>query len=215
MKKRRWTIEEVENLKKGVIPPGRTKISINNMRKRLGLIAYKASRWTKEDKNKLKELVAEGKSQKEISQILLYSPKGIQKQIIRMNLQKTRQYKFTRKELQKFHNFLQENWQQKTPTELVELWNQNNKKIVKNKVVYHLRKLGIKIPKDESLRIGFLRKKEQKIHVSSKTTNESGSRIRSLRIELMRKRIEQNKDLWTGLPGHNLFSWKDDPDEKC
>lgn len=211
MKKRVWSEEEIESLKKGAIPPNRSIFSIKCMRQRLGLVAYKASRWTQEHKIKLLSLIKEGKSQKEISKILPYSEQGIQKQILRMNLQKTRQFKFTSSEIKKFICFLEGNWQQKTPQELMDIWNENNvKKIGKNKVVYHLRKLGIKIPKDEVLRMGFLKKKEKKLHQDSKTTNESNNRIKSLRIELMRKRIEQNKDLWTGLPGHNIFCWGDD-----
>ncbi len=213
MKKKPWTQEEIDSLKIGVFPPNRTAISIKNMRIRLGLVKFKASRWTKEHKDKLVELLQQGLSQKEIYKILPYSPKGIQKQVMRMNLQKNKQYKFTKKELKKFTDFLQENWKQKTPKELVDIWNQNNKKIGKNKVVYHLIKLGIKIPKDESLRLGFLKKKEQKIYKNSKTTIESANKIKALRIKLMRQRIEQNKDLWTGLPDYNVFDWSSEPEE--
>ena len=183
-----WTQEEIDSLKKGIIPINRSKFSIQNMRQKLGLVYYKASRWTTEHKKQLFQLVKQGKNQKEISEILPYSQKGIQKQILKMNLQKTRQYKFTQKELDKFKKFLLENWKQKTPNELVILWNQNNKKVGKNKIVYHLRKLGIKIPKDESLRMNFLRRKEQKIYSDGfyKTTKEAETKIREIRIELMK-----------------------------
>jgi len=211
LKKKPWTNEEIEELKQGRTPPNRSIFSIKCMKQRLGLVAFKASRWTPEHRKQLVELISEGKTQKEIGKILPYTARGIQKQVMRMNLQRTRQYKFKRSELAKFQSFLQNNWQQKTPAELTDEWNNNNhKKIIKRKVEYHLRKMGIKIPKDESLRMGFLKKKEKVIYASCKTTGESTNKIRSLRIELMRKRIEQNKDLWTGLPGHNTFSWNDD-----
>jgi len=211
LKKRSWTAEEISLLKQGQIPQGRSCFSIKCMKQRLGLASFKASRWTKEHKNQLVELVKEGKSQKEIAKILPYSPRGIQKQIMRMNLPRRRQYKFKMSELKKFKDFLEKNWQQRTPAELTAEWNKDNqKKIIKRKVEYHLRKMGIKIPKDESLRLGFLKRKEKRIYENCRTTVESSNKIKSLRIDLMRKRIEQNKDLWTGLPGHNPFSWGDD-----
>lgn len=179
------------------------------MRQRLGLVSYNVSRWSIEHKKILKELVLAGQSYEEISKLIPYSVKGIQKQALKLNIQKTRQYKFKAKELEKFKLFLEKNWEGRTPSELVDLWNENNKQICKNKVVYHLRKMGIKIPKEESLRLGFLKKKEKKIYATSASTNESASKIKSLRIEIMRKRVEQNKDLWTGLVGHNVFSWED------
>lgn len=208
MKKRLWTQEEIESLKKGIIPLNRSKNSIKVMRVRLGLVSKKVPRWTKNHKETLIQLLNEGKSQEEISKLLPYSRRGIQKQIARMGLQEKRQYKFTKKELEKFTQFLKDNWEQKTPQELTEIWNKNNsKKIGRNKVNYHLAKLKIKIPKRESLRMGFLKKKEKKIYENCKTTRESADKIKQLRVELMRKRIEENKDLWTGLPGYNLFDW--------
>lgn len=213
MKKNRWTKQEIDLLKSGLIPANRSRLSIKNMKTRLGLVSKKVPRWTKEHKQKLVELINQGMMQKDICKILPYTSRAIQKQVMRMNLQKTRNYKFTAKEVEKFTEFLQKNWQQKTPQELVDLWNKNNKKIGKNKVVYHLRKLGIKIPKRESLRMSFLKKKEKKIYQSSKTTKESTDKIKRLRIELMKKRIEENKDLWTGLPGYNTFDWSEQETE--
>jgi len=210
MSKRRWTQSEINLLKEGKIPSNRSENSISNMRKRLGLTRKSYSRWLKEHKDQLAALLEKGMQQKEIYKILPYSPRAIQKQVMRMKLQKTHQYKFTRKELEKFIDFLKNNWQQKTPKELTEIWNKDNKKIHKKKVEYHLAKLGIKIPKRESLRMGFLRKKEEEIYKNYKTTKKSEEKIKSLRIELMKKRIEENKDLWTGLPGHNTFSWEDE-----
>lgn len=210
MEKRPWTQDEILILKNGEIPEKRSRFSIKCMRQRLGLVSYNALRWTKEHKETLKKLILDGKSYDEISKMLPYSVKGIQKQVLRMNLQKSRQYKFTVRELIKFRSFLEKNWEGRTPAELMEAWNTSNKKqICKNKVVYHLRKLGVKIPKEESLRLGFLKKKEKNIYNSCKNTNESSNKIRSLRVELMKKRVEQNKDLWTGLVGHNVFSWDD------
>ncbi len=161
MKKRPWTEEEILVLKGGGTPENRSRFSIKCMRQRLGLVPYHVLRWTEEHKDMLKKLIASGHSYEEVSKLLPYRVKGIQKQAIKMSLQKTRQYKFTARELMKFRTFLEKNWEGKTPNELMESWNKDNKKkICKKKVTYHLKKLGIKIPKEESLRLGFLKNKD-------------------------------------------------------
>ena len=196
MKKNRWTVAETELLKSGVAPANRSFDSIDNMRKKLGMIKYRSHRWTDADKSTLIELVKQGNSTKEISKILPYSIRGVQKQIAYLNLPRKRNYRFTRIELQEFKKFLLKNWEQKTPEELMNLWNSLNKKqILIGKVHKHLRAMNIKIPQAEVLRISLFRKKEKKLLISK-----SIDTIRSIRSKMMRDRISLNRDLWTGLP---------------
>ena len=100
-----------------------------------------------------------------------------------------------------FKKFLLDNWQGKTPEDLAALWNEKNKiKVKKTKVVYHLTRLKIKIPYGEVARIKLLRKKENDLKESILSPKDLTESLRLTRADIMRRRIAQNRDLWTGLP---------------
>ena len=129
-----------------------------------------------------------------------HSRNSIQKKAGSLGLsKKSIQKKFTSFVLLRFKKFLKENWEGKTPEELVDLWNQNNSfKINKSKVVYHLYVMKIKISYKEVLRIKSLRRKEEEIK-SKPLSNSTIDSLRSIRVKLMRQRASENKNLWNGL----------------
>jgi len=85
---------------------------------------------------------------------------------------------------------------------LADLWNQKNKsKVAKGRVIYHLTNLKIKISYGEVMRINHQKKKEQIIKSSMhKNTKIMDENIRIVRMKMMRDRVLQGKDIWTGLP---------------
>jgi hypothetical protein len=108
---------------------------------------------------------------------------------------------FSKETLEIFRKFLIDNWQGKTPEDLVLLWNSKNPiKACKRKVVYHLSRLKIKIPYGEVARIKFLRKKEEKLRDSIISPKQLAESLRIVRADMMEKRMLKNRDIWTGLP---------------
>lgn len=194
-----WTAEEIQLLKSGKNPPNRTPTAIKSMKRRLGMVKYKIPKWTDEHKKNLVRLLGEGKSTKEISQILPYTQRSVQKEIVRQRLPHASQVRFKEIEKLYFENFLREKWQQRTPKELVELWNidqgRNGRTVNERKVVVYLKKLGLKIPRDEVLKIVLMKKLEKECLQSQDLT-----KIRLRRIRIMRERMEKNRNIWTGMP---------------
>ena len=201
MMTRKWTKEEIELLKSGVAPLGRSLFAIKVMRRKLGFVAYRVPKWTQEHKIQLKTLLAEGKSTKEISQILPYTVRSVQKEIVRQKLPHKTACRFTKIEKEDFKNFLKENWKAKTPKDLVELWNQSNRRKVNHrKVVVYLKLLNIKISKSEVMKMTLLRKKQDKLsNQVDLDKNVVLETIKESRIRIMSERLAQGKDIWTGL----------------
>jgi hypothetical protein len=210
-KKKAWTEAEIKLLKENKNVPNRSKDSIKGMQIRLGLIKVRPDKykkpWSQEDTDILLKLVQEGKSARDIHNMQIlpqHSRNSIQKKMCYMGLSK-REVKviLSKSELIKLKRFLQDNWQGKTPEDLVELWNYRldiKQKINKNKVLYHLTNLKIKIPYYEVAKLNNLKKKENKI---KKTTFKSAGlldeNIRLQRAEMMRNRLLSGKDMWTGM----------------
>lgn len=206
----KWTAEEIEVVKAGNIPAGRSFNAIKVMRLRLGLAKYKVPKWTPEHRAELIRLHFVGTSTKEIAKILPYTQRSIQKEIVRLKLPHKNQCRFTRMEVLIFEKFLQENWRQKTPTELVVLWNQdqgrNGRRVNERKVIVYLKRLGLKVPRDEVIKITLLKKREQEW---LKDKNIDAIKLRRARI--MRERIEKGRDMWTGMPnGESDFAKEKD-----
>ena len=195
----KWTAEEIEAVKAGINPVGRTNNAVNLMRQRLGFVKYKAPRWTQEHKTELIRLHLAGTPTREIAKILPYTQRSIQKEIVRLKLPHKNQCRFTEMEKLIFEKFLRENWRQKTPTDLVALWNQdqgrNGRRVNEKKVVLYLKRLNLKIPRDEVMKITLLRKQEQEW-----LQNKDIDAIRLRRARIMRERVEKGRDIWTGLP---------------
>ena len=177
----------------------RTANAAKLMRQRLGLVKYKVPKWTQEHKAQLIRLHVAGTPTREIAKILPYTQRSIQKEIVRLKLPHKNQCRFTEMEKLTFEKFLRENWQQKTPTDLVALWNQdqgrNGRQVNERKVVVYLKRLNLKIPRDEVIKITLLKKQEQKW---LKDKNIDAIRLRRARI--MRERLEKGRDIWTGMP---------------
>lgn len=195
----KWTAEEIEAVKVGIIPVGRTANAVKLMRQRLGLVKYKVLKWTQEHKAELIRLHLVGTPTREIAKILPYTQRSIQKEIVRLKLPHKSQCRFTEIEKLIFEKFLRENWRQKTPTDLVALWNQdqgrNGRRVNEKKVVLYLKRLNLKIPRDEVIKITLLKKQEQEW-----LRNKDIDAIRLRRVRIMRERVEKGRDIWTGMP---------------
>jgi hypothetical protein len=134
--------------------------------------------------------------------LLPYSRNAIQKKLQNLGLtKKTKQTKFGKEDLKVFKDFLVNNWKGRTPDELLSLWNKKNEiKVNKNKIVYHLTALKIKLPYGEVAKIKNMKKKEEiiksKIYTSAKKMEEE---IRMNRAKIMSERFLAGKNIWTGL----------------
>lgn len=196
MMTKRWTEEEIDALKRGIIPTNRSADSIRIMRNRLGLAVFKKPKWSEENKLRLRELLAEGKTTREIAKILPHTQRSIQKEIVRQKIPHQTMVRFTEYERLCFEKFLTENFAQKTTRELVELWNvQNNRKVNEKKVVTYLKRLKLKISKAEVIKMTWLRKREKE-WLQEKDLDS----IRTRRIRIMSERLSKNLDIWTALP---------------
>lgn len=213
--KKSWTKEEIDLLKKGGNPSGRSNDSIRNMKLRLDLIVHKKGarkKWTKTQEKTLRSLVKLGKNAKEIFDSGLlprYSKNSIQKKMCYIGLVNKRKIptvKLSKDESFIIQKFLLENYKGKTPDDLVSMWNEKPYfKISYSKVLYYLCLLNIKIPYSEVIKINNLRKKEQAIknyaHRSQKELEEA---IRLVRVKFMRQRFSEGKDIWTGFKNEEL-----------
>lgn len=210
----RWTQQELDLLLKNKTVKTRSIKSINEKLFQLGLKIKKQPRlkWNKNDLIKLKKLHNLGKSAKDISEMKIFkmSRNAIQKKMCRLGYaKKLKVSKFPEDIRKKLENFLLNNWQNKTPQDLCDLWNKENSffQTKKSKVISYLYKLNIKIPYNEVQKINNLRKKEKILNLSNKSSiSDFNEKIRYERIKIMRSRIERNRDLWTGLPSNENFN---------
>lgn len=192
----KWTPEEIQIVKAGGVPDNRSANAAKLMRLRLGLAKYKSPKWTKQHKVELIKLHMAGMPTREMAKVLPYTQRSIQKEIVRLKLPHKTACRFTAKEKAEFNQFLQENWQRNTPNDLVALWNKSNgRKVNERKVVVYLKKLGLKIPRDEVIKITLLKKHEKK----AKEAGDFDS-IKARRMRIMEERVEKNRDIWTGMP---------------
>lgn len=213
-RKKAWSQDEINLLKAAKDPRkakigNRTRQSIVCMAARLKLIDKKPPKkpWKKSDEKLLIKLAKEGKTPIQIQKMNVFSKphsrNSIQKKLGYLGLSKKAPEfnKFPENILIKFKKFLQENWQGKTPQELTDLWNENNEfKVKKNKAIYHLTAMKIKIPFAEVAKINNLRKKEQQIKNVGMTVKQLEDSLRLTRADVMRDRMLKNRDIWTGLP---------------
>jgi hypothetical protein len=217
-----WTEEEIKLVKQNKPVPGRSKKSINRKRIDLGLLKRKPRRsWTLQNEKKLKKLVREGHSALQILEMGVLPKKftidSIQKKMCRLNLaKKMAPYKrFSEHTQLLFESFLKENWQNKLPQELADQWNELHpkEKIGHRRVIRYLSKLDIKVSSYEMASIRRQKEKEKKIIESAgdfSSVKKFNERIRADRVELMRKRFERKKNIWTGkdMEGYELEAFK-------
>jgi ribosomal protein S12 len=206
----RWTSEEIELLKKNLTVSTKHPNSVKRKLTELGLRKKRETRqrWTDEEIKKLIELKNQGKSAQVIYQMEIFSKSenSIQKKLARLGLvNKLKIFKFKDITRLKFKKFLLENWQGKTPLDLLEIWNKENHKTPANlsKVINYLNNLKIKISCYEVQKINNLRKKEKQLNLENKGSPEKLiEKIRLERIKLMQERIAENKDMWSGIDLH-------------
>lgn len=215
-----WTPEEIELVLKGATQiEGRTQQAIQHVKRKLKVsqkiencvdattrLQKPNLKWSEENTNTLKDLHEHGYSAKEIFAMNIFevTENAIQKKLQRLGLSTKKEItKFPNDINNKFNKFLLDNWQGKTPKDLVEIWNKENSlnQINLVKVVDHLNLLEIRIPYNEIQKINNLRKREKELISSNKgSANQLNENIRLERIKLMRSRLLEKRDLWTGLP---------------
>lgn len=207
--KYRLSDQEIQDISENKFLPNRHYNTVRRKLLDLGLRKKRETRskWSEQQISKLIELHNQGNSAKIISEMGVFpqSENAIQKKICRLGLAKKtiKVEKFSECTKNKFKKFLLENWQGKTPTDLLEIWNKENNDTPANlrKVVIYLINLKIKISCYEVQKINNLRKKEHRIMLE----NESSpgvflEKIRKERAKLMSERHSEEKDIWTGLP---------------
>jgi hypothetical protein len=206
----KWTEEEVLLLKNNIATPKRSVNGLRSKRTRMGIRSTRPPRprWTEDQAETLKKLVSDGHSARSIHGlgVLPHGVNAIQKMMCRSGLaKKMKVFKFPHEIRERFRAFLLKNWEAKTPEDLQELWNRENARFPanKSKVVDYLTKMKLKISYGEVQRIKALRRKEQKIKKDANPSERNSSRlaekIRMERARIMRRRIEQNKNIWTGM----------------
>ena len=203
-----WTQEEIELLKQGKPIGGRSAESIN--RKRISLGLHKRPpriRWPQQDINRLRQLCEQGHSALDIykNQLLpaRYSINSIQKKMCRLGLAKKSKAKYMRfpEHIKfKFERFLKNNWKNKIPEELADMWNAENYdyQIGRRRVIRYLTLLNIKVSCYEVAKMKRLRAKEQKLKDELDNSRLLDDSIKAERIKLMRDRYVSNKDIWSG-----------------
>lgn len=168
-------------------------------------------KWSEENLQLLRYCRKEGKKIDEICELLPgYSKNAIQKALCRLGIvKKNKAFKFPIEIREKFRSFLRNNWQGRTPEDLMILWNKENSKFITNKrrVITYLTEMQIKIPYGEVQKINNLRKREQKVlNIPIKSPVDRLERLRLERVKLMRERIEKQHDIWTGLKTELIVS---------
>ena len=204
-----WTKEEIDLLKAGKAIRGRSQKTIERKRISLGIHKRKSRfEWTQRNVKALERLCKQGHSARDIFKMNIlpkkFSIDSIQKKMCRLGLAKTNPKKYPRFREHvrlKFESFLKERWRGKLPQELADQWNIGNHQfqVGRRKVIYYLSKLDIKVSCYEIGRIKRLREAEEKIKSSKFNSSKKASEeIRSKRVEMMQKRYQQKKDIWTG-----------------
>ena len=203
----RWTDEELSLAKKNTMPPSRSFKGFRNKVTRMGLRTRRAARprWSQDQIEKLNRLASEGHSARSIHKggKLLQGINAIQRMMCRLGLaKKNKIFKFPHEVKERFKSFLVQNWQGRTPEDLSELWSKENFRFPssKRKVISALVELKIKISYGEVQKINNLRKKEKKIMESTSLKKNVNDEIRMVRVNMMRRRIEQKRNIWTGMP---------------
>jgi hypothetical protein len=162
-------------------------------------------KWTEEHTELIKDMKSRGMSAADIAKsgLLPQSLNAIQKKMCRMHLVKhLKIVKFNGRQREEFRRFLRENWEGKTPQELVDLWNRTHPVPSTNrrKVISYLTALGLKIHYGEVQSINSMRKREEEIKRRATSPAELAELLKASRAIVMSRRLRLGRDLWTGLP---------------
>jgi hypothetical protein len=114
----------------------------------------------------------------------------------------------------KFKMFLRNNWVGSTPEELAFAWNIQSFKYQADemRVRNALNEMGVGISSNEIDRIRGLRASESEIMSSNNPM--VIEKIKAERVKLMRSRLEDRKDIWTGLDSEEEAQDKISADNK-
>jgi hypothetical protein len=174
---------------------------------RMGFRTPRESRlpWTEAEIGRLVEMRKEGMSAQKISESGEFSKSlnAIRTKLGRMGLVKSYPIvKFNARQREELRRFLRDNWENKTPQELADLWNSSKpyEHISKRRVISYLSDLGIKIHYGEVNSMNAARRREEKIKSSGKSANEMAELIRTSRSIIMERRMRLGRDIWTGMP---------------
>ncbi len=205
---RPWQQSEVDQLKR-LLADGlsasqfkldsRSPPAIRGKAARLGLIGdgISRSRWLAEDEDTLRKLIARGWSVKRIAQtksvLAGYSRNAIAKKAGRLNLvDQTRSLRAKQAvrlrgaQIWKLQSFLWLHAATYTPEQIALVWNeQEEPKVSRSRVIYHLTKLGIKRPWKDVIRMPFSKAKQRR--KSSKAQAAQQRRWAKYRAELEQK----------------------------
>lgn len=103
--------------------------------------------------------------------------------------------------------FLKNNWVGNTPEELTHAWNiQSAHSVGGGEICEVLGEMGILVSDEELERMRDLKGKELEIVRSRDAL--AMERIKAERVKLMRARLEEMKDIWTGLGSEELAAEK-------
>lgn len=120
-----------------------------------------------------------------------------------MTKKRTSSQRFPEDVKSKLKMFLGNNWVGNTPEELAGAWNIQSAHLVDEDGIKDvLGHMGIMVSEEEIDRIKELKKKELEIICSGSSS--IMEKIRAERVDLMRKRLEEMKDIWTGLESEEL-----------
>lgn len=205
-----WTEQEIELLVQGLPVPGRTAKSTDRKRVSLGLLKQKPRyAWPEDHIKLLKQAWEQGLSSRQIHERGIlpknYSVNAIQKKMCNMGFV-TRRLSFIRFDANTkaiFEQFLIDNWRGQTPQDLTEAWNKKyqNYPVSHRRVIKYLTILGIKVPQSEVVIINNQRRFEQKARLNEENIPlaEVELKIKRNRMKIMRERMSNNRDIWTGL----------------
>lgn len=171
--------------------------------------------WSDKDIKRLEKACSESHSARSIYKHKLlpehYTINAIQKKMCMLGLaKKLKKYKkFDYMTRFIFIKFLEDNWVGNTPEELTYMWNNKylTQPISKRRVIKYLTVLGKKVSYVEIGHIKRLKEYEKQIrrNASNMPLSEVVERIKAKRIELMARRFNANKDIWTGLENVELI----------
>jgi hypothetical protein len=206
----RWEQWEIDRLK-ALLAQGfaasemtigtRTTAAIQNQATRLNLIGDGVSRrpWPSRDEEKLRQLLRQGCRPSDILRDNLlpgYGRDAIGHKISRLGLgnsdhaQRIRAAgRLTERQRLALHDFLGQYWMRCTPEQIAQLWNRSfEPKVTRQKVVYHLKQLGLKLPWRKIMQMPYSRAKRR--HRSAEQVSSQQRRWRRYRREL-RAHLEQ------------------------
>jgi len=209
----KWTYDELQAIRSGVIVEGRTLSTIQRCKTRLLRLLKRPHRcrWSSNNIDLLIESHKRGLSARDMHSQKILPPSlsitAIQKKLCRLGLVKRNRSglvyrRFDPVTREAFERFLIQHWKGKLPIELAEMWNDSQRfKVTDKKVSNYLAKLGIKISCYEVYHIKKQREYERQIidRIGLEAPSILTDQIKAYRVKMMSRRYTHGLDIWTGL----------------